>query len=68
LGGRDWEDLGLRPAQTKIYKTPSQPMGEKGVAPPWGSTNRRITVQASPCIKQHPFPKITNEKRAGRMA
>jgi hypothetical protein len=31
----------------------------------WGSTNRRITVQAGPGIKQDPISKITNTKRAG---
>jgi hypothetical protein len=34
----------------------------------WGSPNKRITVQASPGIKQDPISKITNAKTAVRVA
>jgi hypothetical protein len=30
----------------------------------WGSTNRRVKVQAGPCIKGDLFSKITKAKRA----
>jgi hypothetical protein len=33
----------------------------------WGSTNRKIVVQAGPDTKQDPLPKITNVKRFSGM-
>jgi hypothetical protein len=73
LGGRDWEDWGLGAAQAKAHKTLISNNDWAWYHIPViqtipGSTNMRIAVEAGPDIKQDAISKITNTKRAGRVA
>jgi hypothetical protein len=66
-GGKELEDLGSRPAQAKSSQDPSQPMAGvvacvTVIPAMWRNISRKITVQASPGIKQGPLSKITKAK------
>jgi hypothetical protein len=72
-GSRDWEDHSLGSVWTKVSQDPISTNGwvwwYTTVTPArWGSTNKRIVVQASHDIKQDSTSKITNAKRAKVMA
>jgi hypothetical protein len=73
LGGRDLEDLHSRSARQSSKDPISTNAWVQGcvlVIPAiiLGITDRKITVQACPGIKQDPISKITNRRRAGGMA
>jgi hypothetical protein len=67
LGGRHWEDHGLRPAWVKSYWDPipnnSLVWWQKPVIPvTQGSLNERITLQASTGKNMRPYPQNTKSK------
>jgi hypothetical protein len=70
-GCRNQEDCSLRPAWTKSLQNHISTKGWVQWHMPvitWGSTNKRILVQASLGVKQDLISKTVNSKRAGGAA
>jgi hypothetical protein len=70
LRSGDLEDCSAKPAQGKSQWDPISTSGWLQAYYPsylWGSTNRRITDQTCPGVKQDPISKISSTKRAGEV-